>query len=47
MILIVHLSLDLVTLLDFSDHLGGFICMHTEFLAIRLFDKIICGLNTE
>jgi len=40
-ILIVHLRLNTITLLDFSYHLGSFICMHTYFLAVLHLDEIV------
>ena len=40
-ILFVHLRLDTITLLDFSRHLGRFICMQTDFLAVLHLDEIV------
>ena len=41
MILIVHLRLNMITLLDFSRHLGSFICMQTYFFAVLHLDEIV------
>src|ERR1043165_2775586 len=47
MILIVHLGLNMITLLDFSRHMGSFICMQTYFLAILYLDEIVPAFDTE
>jgi hypothetical protein len=41
MILCVHLRLNMITLLDFSRHLGRFICMQTDFLAVLHLDEVV------
>src|SRR6185295_16081467 len=40
-ILCVYLRLNMITLLDFSRHLGRFICMQTYLLAVLHLDEIV------
>lgn len=47
MILIVHLRLNTITLLDFSHHLGSFICMQTYFFPVLHLDEIVPVFDAE
>src|SRR6185295_9574131 len=46
-ILIVHLRLYAIPLLDLSDHLGRFICMKTDFLAVLPLDEVVSLFDAE